>query len=63
MIQRTLLFVYFCLFSSVTIWAQNPIGLRASSYLRGIPFGTAVRVTNLRQNIDYNEYNEKLKSN
>jgi endo-1,4-beta-xylanase len=55
--------LYFCLLSSVSIWAQNPIGLRASSYLRGIPFGAEAEVENLRNNVDNGQYNQKLKDN
>ncbi len=51
------------MFRCVSIWAQNPIGLRAASFLRGIPFGTAVRIEYLRENIDYEDYNDKLKNN
>jgi len=28
--------LYYCLLSSVNVWAQNSIGLRAASNLRGI---------------------------
>jgi len=47
----------------VSILAQNPIGFRASSYLRGILFGAAVNVNNLRQNVDNGQYNQKIKDN
>jgi endo-1,4-beta-xylanase len=57
------LLFYFFLISIVNVSAQNPIGLRASSYLRGILFGTAIRVADLRQNVDYGEYNEKIREN
>jgi len=61
---RTLLsLLYFCLLSNVVIWAQNPIGLRASAALRGILFGTAVQVGSLRQNIDNGQYTEKVIEN
>jgi hypothetical protein len=55
--------LYYCLLSSISVWAQNPIGLRAASTLRGILLGTAVDVVNLRQNFDNGEYNGKIKDN
>jgi len=58
-----IILLLFCLLSSVIVWAQNPIGLRASSYLRGIPFGAAVQVDKLRTNVDNGQYNQKLKDN
>jgi endo-1,4-beta-xylanase len=57
-----IILLLYCLFS-VIVWAQNPIGLRASSYLRGIPFGAAVQVDKLRTNVDNGQYNQKLKDN
>jgi endo-1,4-beta-xylanase len=47
----------------VSVWAQNPIGLRAASTLRGIVFGTAVKVSNLRQYVDNGQYNMGIKKN
>jgi endo-1,4-beta-xylanase len=47
----------------VSIYALNPIGLRASAALRGILFGTAVDVVNLRQRVDYGQYNQKIWDN
>jgi endo-1,4-beta-xylanase len=44
----------------VTVWAQTPIGLRASAHLHGILIGTAVIVNHIRQNIDYKQYSEKI---
>jgi endo-1,4-beta-xylanase len=55
--------LYYCLLSSISVWAQNPIGLRAASTLRGILLGTAVDVVNLRQNYDNGEYNWKITDN
>jgi endo-1,4-beta-xylanase len=55
--------LYYCLLSSASVSAQNPIGLRASSHLRGILFGTAADVANLRQDVDSGQYNQKIKEN
>ena len=63
MIGRTILLLYFNLLTIENISAQNPIGLRAASYLRGIRFGTAVDVSGLRNHIDNNEYNYKIENN
>ena len=63
MIGRSILLLYFNLLITETISAQNPIGLRAASYLRGIRFGTAVDVSGLRNHIDNNEYNYKIENN
>ncbi len=46
-----------------SISAQDPLGLRAASNLRGILFGTAVRVPDLRDNVDNGEYNQKIRDN
>jgi GH35 family endo-1,4-beta-xylanase len=55
--------LYYCLLSSVSVGAQNPIGLRASSFLRGILFGSAVGVGFLRQNVDDGQYNASILTN
>jgi endo-1,4-beta-xylanase len=47
----------------VGVWAQHPIGLRAASYLRGILFGTAADVVNLRQDVDSGQYTQGIKNN
>jgi hypothetical protein len=49
--------------NSVSVWAQNPIGLRAASTLRGILFGIAVGVGFLRQNVDNGQYNVSILNN
>lgn len=54
---------YIYLINIVIICAQNPIGLRASASLRGTLFGTAVRVENLRQDIDFDQYNANIRNN
>jgi hypothetical protein len=53
----------FCLLSSVPVWTQDPIGLRASSTLRGISLGTADNFNRLRKNIDNDEHNQKIRNN
>jgi len=53
----------FCLLSSVPVWTQDPIGLRASSNLRGISLGTAVNINRLRKNVDNTEHNQKIRNN
>jgi endo-1,4-beta-xylanase len=63
MIRTIIGLFYLFLLINVNVWAQNPIGLRACSVLRGILFGTAIRVADLRQDIDYGEYNYKIREN
>ncbi|CAF3912007.1 unnamed protein product [Adineta steineri] len=43
--------------------AIDPIGLRASSALRGVLFGTAANINNLRKDIDGGQYNSFIKKN
>ena len=57
------LFLYCCLLSHVAVSAQNPLGLRAASNLRGILFGTAVGVSRLRSNVDQGQYNNQIGNN
>jgi len=47
----------------VNIRAQNPIGLRATSFLRGLLFGAGVNVRNLQQDVDNGQYIQKIKDN
>ena len=63
MLQKILLLLYFCLLSGVNVWAQNPLGLRAASYLRGLLFGTETQVYTVRDNVDQGQYIENLKNN
>ena len=56
-------FVYYCLLANAAIWAQNPLGLRAASTLRGVLFGAAVGVKNLRNHVDQGEYNKQITNN
>jgi endo-1,4-beta-xylanase len=63
MIRRIILFLYFCLLITDSILAQNPIGLRAAAYLRGILLGTAADVENLRDNFDSGQYSQKIQEN
>ncbi len=49
--------------SSVSVWAQNPIGLRAASNLRGVLLGAAVDAEYLRQNYDNGQYNQSIINN
>jgi len=51
------------LFHFIKADLSNPLGLRAASNLRGIPFGTAVDVSRLRMNIDDGQYNAHIKNN
>jgi len=55
--------VYFCLMNVLTVESQNSIGLRASSYLRGILFGTAVGIDKLRNRVDHDQYNSNVTNN
>jgi endo-1,4-beta-xylanase len=47
----------------VSVWTQNPIGLRAASFLRGVLFGTGVAVSRIQGNVDNGEYIQKVKEN
>jgi endo-1,4-beta-xylanase len=49
--------------STVCVWAQNPLGLRGAAFFRGILFGTAADVMNLRQNYDNGQYNAEINEN
>jgi endo-1,4-beta-xylanase len=51
------------LIDGLIIESQNPIGLRASSNLRGILFGTAISVDRLRNNVDNDQYNSNIRNN
>jgi endo-1,4-beta-xylanase len=55
-------FLYFCLLNAVNVLTQNPIGLRAASFLRGILFGAESSVDNIRRNVD-GQYVQKIKDN
>ena len=48
---------------SVVVWAQNPIGLRVVSAIRGLPFGTAASIENLRNNVDSGQFNPYITKN
>jgi endo-1,4-beta-xylanase len=47
----------------VVVFGQNPIGLRASSSIRGLPFGTAASIENLRNNADGGQFNPYIMKN
>ncbi|CAF0987580.1 unnamed protein product [Adineta steineri] len=49
--------------NSATVRAIDPFGLRASSALRGVLFGTAANINNLRKDIDGGQYNSFIKKN
>ena len=55
--------LYYCLLSAANVRAQNPIGLRAASNLRGILFGAAVDAEYLRNYYDNGQYNESIRYN
>ena len=63
MTSRTILLLFLALSASVSVWAQNPLGLRAASTLRGLLFGTAVQIRNLENYVDNGQYNEQIKNN
>ena len=63
MIGIVALILYLCALSGENISAQNPIGLRAGAFLRGILFGTAADVVYLRNGSDYGKYNEQINNN
>ncbi len=62
MTSKKWFFLYFCLLNTVNVLAQNPIGLRAASFLRGILFGAESSVDNIRRNVD-GQYVQKIKDN
>jgi endo-1,4-beta-xylanase len=63
MFRTIILLLSICSLISVSVCAVIPIGLRATSFLRNILFGTAVSVENIRINIDHGQYIEELKDN
>jgi endo-1,4-beta-xylanase len=48
---------------STVVRAQDPIGLRASSSIRGMPFGTTASIENLRKNVDNGQFNAYITKN
>ncbi|CAF1273828.1 unnamed protein product [Adineta ricciae] len=61
---RIILLVLYVIFTDVTLCtARQPLGLRAASFLSGIPLGTAIRVNSLRQSVDYGQYVDNVKNN
>ncbi|CAF4839329.1 unnamed protein product [Rotaria sp. Silwood1] len=63
MIREWRLLFWLCLAINIVVEAQNPLGLRASSALRGILFGTAASINNLRKDVDGGQYNSFIKKN
>ena len=63
MVRTIIRLLLYCLWTTVCVWSQNPLELRGAAYLRGVLFGTAIDVVNLRQNYDNGEYNEKIDDN
>jgi endo-1,4-beta-xylanase len=59
----SMILLWFCSMMSAVVWAQNPLGLRASSALRGILFGTAASINSLRKDVDGGQYNSYIKKN
>jgi endo-1,4-beta-xylanase len=59
----TIILLFVCLITNVTINAQNPVGLKVSAALRGFPIGTSATVNNLRNYVDNGEYNWKIANN
>ena len=47
----------------MTVWGQDPIGLRASSSIRQLNFGAAASIKNLKMNIDSGQFNSYIKKN
>ena len=63
MMNGYLLLVCFCFAASVVVGGPNPFGLRASSALRGILFGTAASINHLRKDVDGGQHNSYIKKN
>lgn len=61
MIWTILFTVYISGMNYVVIFAQNPIGLRVSVYLRDLLLETAPGVSNLRRNVDDGNYTSNTK--
>jgi hypothetical protein len=59
----TIFIVSFYFIDDLIVEAQNPIGLGASSNLRGILFGTAIGVDRLRNDVDQDQYNSNVTNN
>jgi len=54
---------YIFLLNSLAVSALDPIGLRVSASLRGLPLGSAAAVNNLRQNVDAGQFVTNIKRN
>ena len=54
---------YIFLINSLAVLALDPIGLRVSASLRGLPLGSASGVNNLRQNVDAGQFVSHIKTN
>lgn len=54
---------WFCFAANAVAATSNPLGLRASSALRGILLGTAASINNLRRNSDGGQHNWYIKKN
>jgi endo-1,4-beta-xylanase len=58
-----MLTLYLFLVNSLAVLALDPIGLRVSASLRGLPLGSASAVNNLRQNVDAGQFVSHIKTN
>ena len=56
-------FIYIWFLSYAAVWAQNPLGLRAASTLRGVLFGAQIDVNSLRNHIDQGQYSQQITNN
>ena len=63
MLEKMRFLLYIWLVGSVYVGAQNPIGLRAASFLRGLLFGAESTVNYLRQDVDNGAYTQTIKNN
>jgi endo-1,4-beta-xylanase len=60
---RRIFLLLWCLVAVAAVWGQNPIGLKASSAIRGLTFGTAASIENLRKNADDGQFNSFILKN
>jgi endo-1,4-beta-xylanase len=62
--NRTMMLVFYIfVMNSLVVLALDPIGLRVSASLRGLPLGSASAVNNLRQNVDAGQFVSHIKTN
>lgn len=63
MIVWKILLLVLCSLIKIVFGTIDPIGLRAASSIRGLKFGAAASIANLRNNVDNGQFNPYIKRN